>query len=262
MKTTTLFRSIVAAVAILTFSSTSLWAQVKIGTTPGTPDPSAMLEVQSANKGFLPPRVQLTSSDNAAPITSPAIGLMVVNINAAGSGSTAVDANTLYMWDGTRWGKLNIQTETQKFLSFGSKTISPIPSSTDAEVQAATEFTFGNIKVRYSGLPANVKDNLSSVQIAQVTGATTAVTVFAELSGQGQNSGATLQPQHSVFNNVTSGTWLPWNKSFNPTQRDMGRMLIMLHTTKEIYRITLLCNDYIAAPATFGQITWFVERLQ
>lgn len=58
-------------------------AQIGIGTT--TPDPSAQLDVNSSTKGFLPPRVALTSMDAAGPITSPATGLLVYNTATAGT---------------------------------------------------------------------------------------------------------------------------------------------------------------------------------
>ena len=50
-------------IKLLVFSivlSTATFAQVGIGT--NTPDASAMLEIKSTNKGFLPPRVALTAS--------------------------------------------------------------------------------------------------------------------------------------------------------------------------------------------------------
>jgi len=49
-----------------------------------TPNASAQLDVNSSSKGFLPPRVALTSMDAAGPITSPATGLLVYNTATAG----------------------------------------------------------------------------------------------------------------------------------------------------------------------------------
>ncbi|MDN3677998.1 hypothetical protein QWY90_11845 [Flavobacterium paronense] len=49
-----------------------------------TPDVSAKLDVSDANKGFLPPRVALTSTTLAVPITTPATGLLVYNTAIAG----------------------------------------------------------------------------------------------------------------------------------------------------------------------------------
>ena len=56
------------------FASPRLQAQTVIGA--GTPDPSAMLDVQSTSKGFLPPR--MTSAERSA-IQNPATGLIVLN---------------------------------------------------------------------------------------------------------------------------------------------------------------------------------------
>lgn len=51
-------------------------AQVKVGSNPTTINPSAVLEVESTNKGFLPPR--LTTAQRDA-IANPAVGLIIFN---------------------------------------------------------------------------------------------------------------------------------------------------------------------------------------
>lgn len=81
-------------------------AQTGIGTT--TPDASAKLDVTSTNKGFLPPRVALTASNAASPITNPANGLMVFNTVTAGSSPYEVVPG-YYYWDGTglKWVSLS-----------------------------------------------------------------------------------------------------------------------------------------------------------
>jgi len=83
-----------------------LTAQTGIGTT--TPDASAKLEVSATNKGFLPPRVALTASNVASPITSPANGLMVFNTVTAGSSPNQVVPG-YYYWDATglKWVSLS-----------------------------------------------------------------------------------------------------------------------------------------------------------
>ena len=67
------------AIAILLLIGSALYAQVGINTTGAPPDPSAGLDVSFTNKGFLPPRVALTSIISAAPVTAPAVGLLVYN---------------------------------------------------------------------------------------------------------------------------------------------------------------------------------------
>lgn len=86
--------------------SINLHAQTGIGTS--TPDASAKLEISASNKGFLPPRVQLTATNVASPITSPANGLMVFNTVTAGASLYQVVPG-YYYWDGVglKWVSLS-----------------------------------------------------------------------------------------------------------------------------------------------------------
>jgi hypothetical protein len=69
-------------------------AQVGINTT--TPDASSMLDISATDKGLLIPRVSIPNLNSAAPITAPAISLLVYNTNGAtGTG--------FYYWDGIKW---------------------------------------------------------------------------------------------------------------------------------------------------------------
>ena len=74
-------------------------AQTGIGTT--TPHASAKLEVNATNKGFLPPRVTLTSKTDATTIPSPAEGLLVYN---TGNNSGLVAG--YYYWNGANWATI------------------------------------------------------------------------------------------------------------------------------------------------------------
>jgi hypothetical protein len=79
-------------------------AQTGIGTT--TPDASAKLEVASTNQGFLPPRIALTATNAASPVTSPATGLLVYNTATTGTAPNNVVPG-FYYWNGTLWVRLN-----------------------------------------------------------------------------------------------------------------------------------------------------------
>lgn len=79
--------------------SSGLFAQTGIGTT--TPDASAKLEVNASNKGFLPPRVTLTSGTDNTTIPSPATGLLVYN-----TGNNASLAAGYYYWNGGTWATI------------------------------------------------------------------------------------------------------------------------------------------------------------
>ena len=81
------------------FVSSAAFAQTGIGTT--TPDASAKLEVNATNKGFLPPRVTLTSGTDNTTIPSPATGLLVYN-----TGNNAGLAAGYYFWNGGTWATI------------------------------------------------------------------------------------------------------------------------------------------------------------
>lgn len=89
------------ALIILIFflSVTNGFAQTGIGTT--TPDASAKLDVSSNNKGFLPPRVTLSSGTDNSTIPNPAIGLLIYN-----TGNNAGLVAGYYYWNGTSWATI------------------------------------------------------------------------------------------------------------------------------------------------------------
>ena len=92
----------------------ALFAQVAVNTDGSTYDVSAMLDVKSTTKGFLPPRVALTAVNVAAPVTTPATGLLVYNTATAGtSPNNVVPGN--YYWNGTRWVAVSQQFRMKKF---------------------------------------------------------------------------------------------------------------------------------------------------
>jgi len=92
-----------------------------------TPDASSMLEIQATNKGLLIPRVALTATNAAGPITSPATSLMVYNNATAGTAPNNVTPG-YYYWNGFIWVRFlgaseawlttgnNSLTETTNFL--------------------------------------------------------------------------------------------------------------------------------------------------
>lgn len=89
-------------VLILLFSTQVAFSQnVGIGT--NSPDPSAKLHIVDANRGLLIPNVSIGDVSLAAPVTTPATGLLVWNTNAAVTGG---DGTGYYYWDGSQWVRL------------------------------------------------------------------------------------------------------------------------------------------------------------
>lgn len=73
---------------------------VGIGTT--SPDASAILDINSTNKGVLAPRIALTSTTDTTTIPSPATGLLVYNTGTAGLSFAGY-----VFWNGSEWRSLN-----------------------------------------------------------------------------------------------------------------------------------------------------------
>jgi hypothetical protein len=84
------------------FITSYSFSQVGIGTT--NPDTSSSLDISSANSGLLIPRISLIDVSNGiAPINTPAISLLIYNINPAVIGG---NGEGYYYWNGTEWKKL------------------------------------------------------------------------------------------------------------------------------------------------------------
>jgi hypothetical protein len=93
---------------MVAFMPTAGMAQIGVGTT--SLDATAMLQVNASAstnaKGFLGPRVALTSTSANSPFSvTPATGLMVYNTATAGTGGTAVTPG-YYSYTGTGWERL------------------------------------------------------------------------------------------------------------------------------------------------------------
>jgi hypothetical protein len=83
-----------------------LLAQVGIGT--NSPNTSAKLEISATDKGFLPPRVTLTSLTDVSTISNPATGLLIYNTASAGTSPNNVTPG-FYYYDGSKWQRLITQ---------------------------------------------------------------------------------------------------------------------------------------------------------
>lgn len=94
----------------------SLHAQMSIGI--GVPDASSMLEVASGDRGVLIPRVALTAINSPAPISSPAVSLLVYNTTTSGDLKPGY-----YYWNGARWVALSDLKLAKNGLSVSGDTV-------------------------------------------------------------------------------------------------------------------------------------------
>jgi len=165
---------------------------VGIGVT--TPHASSMLEIKAANKGFLPPRVTLTSPTDGTTILSPATGLVVYH-----SGNQSLEAG-LYSNIGTAaspiWNKGEIQSPTS-----GNKIYkTPLQSQSNVPVLNAGDFEFrllvlnNVIEIRFTGTGTRAYSSFISefwsptgyVVSADSGTATNSFTMIAGSTGVGQ----------------------------------------------------------------------------
>jgi hypothetical protein len=92
------------------FLSTIEAQSVAINTTGTAADASAMLDITSTTKGLLVPRVALTATNSATPVTTPSTSLIVYNTATASVGATRVTPG-YYYWNGTLWIRFSGATE-------------------------------------------------------------------------------------------------------------------------------------------------------
>lgn len=159
-------------IAIMLFSFAAN-AQIKIGNNPGTINSNSLLEMESTDKGFLPPRVALNSTASVSPLTGTVPSGMLVY----SSGGTLTDG--FYYWNGTAW-RLIATSE----LNSVTKTASTTLTKAETFVLASNDITLE--------LPAvTASDNGLSITVKNIGSHTDLVTV------QG-TSGATIDGAASV----------------------------------------------------------------
>ena len=158
---------------LLFFLSSGAFAQVGIGT--ANPNASAQLEVNSTTKGFLPPRVALTGTNVAGPISSPATGLMVYNTATAGTSPSNVTPG-LYYYDGAKWQRV-INQQPDATISFDKATPTTSGVVFTPNLQNSTEYIYvssvdnsnwtynGSIYVTYTPTPSTAWFRQSTTNI-------------------------------------------------------------------------------------------------
>jgi len=108
---------------VLVFTTLSgSFAQVKIGDNTNAININSMLELESTNKGFLPPRIALNSLSSAAPLTAPVPeGMLVYS-----EGGTLEDG--YYFWNGSSWIAILTSAETRSNFVL-VKSVSDLPAA-------------------------------------------------------------------------------------------------------------------------------------
>jgi uncharacterized protein (TIGR02145 family) len=172
---------------LLIWSAASMNAQVLIGGDGNSnPDPSAVLELKSANLGFLLPRVALKSTEDKTTIANPVAGLAVYNTATAGTGATAVVPG-IYVFTGTTWtlqAPPVIITQPKSFSWSRLREANGDPNATLTTFSTALTVVASGDGLSYQWYQKAVNKNAADTKI----NAATSNTYTATLTAWGMNS--------------------------------------------------------------------------
>ncbi|MEI6752184.1 MAG: hypothetical protein WCK78_03360 [Paludibacter sp.] len=146
------FISIVMACACICF--TNLNAQVTIGSN-STPDANAVLDlISGSSKGLLLPRLALSATNLATPLSAHVAGMTVYN-TATTSGSYAVTPG-MYYNDGTKWVRLPLGYTNWFYMPSISFDTSSIISGQSKDLYTLYKNQFSSPLVKSTGAPSSV----------------------------------------------------------------------------------------------------------
>jgi hypothetical protein len=143
-----------------------------------------MLDVYSTTKGLLIPRIALTSTTTAAPVTSPEASLLIYNTATAGDVTPGY-----YYWNSTKWVRLVGGTDPEKNFNTVTKSANATLLKTENMVLASGDITLTLpvITSADNGLAITVKNTGTFTDLITIAG----------------NSGATVD----LSANVTLTRW-------------------------------------------------------
>jgi hypothetical protein len=117
---------------------------VGIGTT--NPNSDAALEINATNKGFLPPRLALTGSNDITTISSPSIGMIVYNTTT----SATLNKGVTY-YDGASWKQLVPASSANSSAVVDLLSDATTGNSLSGSTSGATVLNFGTITAPSDG---------------------------------------------------------------------------------------------------------------
>jgi hypothetical protein len=191
-----------------------VFSQVGIGT--NTPDSSAKLEVSSSNKGFLPPRVTLTGTNDSTTIINPATSLLVYNTATSGTSPNNVIPG-FYFFNGTFWSKLNVASDNATNVTGTVAVTNGGTGTTTGSITGTTALTFaaGGINQNVTLTPSGTGKTLLNGNVG--IGNTTPSTTLEIGNATGTTSGEiVINPQ----NNSNEGGQITLKKSVSGATSD------------------------------------------
>lgn len=194
---------------LMALAMTCLWttthAQVGINTTT----PNATLEVVGTDSGILIPRVALTATNVAAPITTPTTSELIYNTASAGTGVNAVTPG-YYYWNGTIWVRLNAGTDaTTNWSLTGNSGIDPATNFIGTVTNHPLAFRTNDVeRMRILSSNGNVGINTSTPNTILEVNATDSGILIPRVALTSANNSAPIDsPTQSelIFNTAIAG---------------------------------------------------------
>jgi len=239
---------------LLTFLSVAITnrAQNNVGISDdnSSPKASAMLDVNSASKGMLIPRIALTATTTAAPVTSPETSLMIYNTATTGDVTPGY-----YYWNGTLWVRVVSTTDPAKNLNLVSKSATATLLKTETMVLASNDITLT--------LPAVTSaDNGLEITIKNVGSYLHLITVLPE-SGKFLDgvTSSFLTRWHARTYVVSGSNWVVRDKE---TRTDNSLEVSALGSFTTVAEVIAFLNVHITGPTvvSLGAGTYNIAATQ
>lgn len=187
-----------AAIAFAVLSTTDSLAQVGFGT--NTPEKSSAVEITSTKRGLLIPRIDLTLTTIAAPVSQPAQSLLVYNKNTAGDVTPG-----FYYWDANKWVRFTSSTteKTSSVIAGNTTTVTSLPSTENSN---NTEY-----KVEVNEAALSLENIGGSLNPAQITIGTSGQVLVTKETAPGKYQTVWVDPSEVIGNGILVGDGLTKN---------------------------------------------------
>ena len=209
--------------------SIQVMSQTGIGTT--TPHVSAKLDVTSTNKGFLPPRVTLSSVTDATTIPTPATGLLVYNL-----GSVGLQAG-YYYWNGSNWATIATASSPDQTVDYVSVTLT-----------GNQTVNTGSVVLFNSNIGGNIPYNASTGMFSLTAGKTYRLTGVIALASSNTSSAEVNVGWRTAAGDIIGGRGEALSSNFTTTAFGAGIADIIytpqVNTTISLY-VTYANTDKI-----------------
>jgi len=199
-------------------------AQVKVGDNPTTKNADAMLEIESTNKGLLLPRVALTATTSAAPLSTHVAGMAVYNTATTGDVTPGY-----YYNDGAKWVKMGSGIATVSLSSANSPagtSVGQVVFNTSTNQPTGLVFWDGN-----KWVPVNQTTTIVLTSASSPAGTSVGQVVY--------NTSTSVEPKGLVYWDGTK--WMPVNQTtttvltsaVTPAGTSVGQIVYNTSTTVE-----------------------------